>query len=92
MSRKDPVQNHKPKIGKEAAQWLAREIKAQEQRHAAIVAEQEALTPERERWYAEFLEIVQTRGFNVTGDQRRVIEPHEVPERPDREDAMRVVW
>jgi hypothetical protein len=40
------------------------------------------LAPEREKWVAEFLKIIQTYGFSVTGDTRRVIKPHEVPKKP----------
>ena len=86
------VQDSKPPRSPEAAEWLETEVAAQQARYEAIVAEQEALTAEREQWYAEFLHIIQTKGFNVTGDQRRVIEGDEVPEKPDRDDAMRVVW
>ena len=88
----DRVQHKKPPMSAEAREWLEQETDAQERRYAAIVAEQEALTPQREQWYAEFLEIVSTRGFNVTGDQRRVIPEDELPKRPDRDDAMKVVW
>ncbi len=86
------VQDSKPPRAEDAQAWLDEEVEVQQRRYEAIVREQEELTPERERWYAEFLQIVQTRGFNVTGDQRRVIPPEEVPEKPDRDDAMRVVW
>ena len=88
----DRVQNGKPPMSAEAREWLEAETAAQQRRYEGIVAEQEALTPDRERWYAEFLEIVSTRGFNVTGDQRRVIAEDELPEKPDRPDAMKVVW
>ena len=44
----------------------------------------EDLAPEREQWYREFLQIVQTRGFNANGDQRRVITAAEVPKKPNR--------
>jgi len=86
------VQHAKPARSAEAEEWLAAEAAAQEQRYRAICEEQEALTPERERWYAGFLEIVRTRGFNVTGDMRRTISADEVPQKPDRPDAMKVVW
>ncbi len=71
MAKKQYVQDDKPAMSAQARAWLDEEIKAQEVRFAAIVAEQEALTPEREKWYADFLHIIQTKGFNVTGDQRR---------------------
>lgn len=86
------VQDDKPARLDEAQAWLDEEIAEQHRRYEAIVAEQEALTPEREGWYAEFLQIIQSKGFNVTGDMRRVITPEEIPEKPDRDDAMRVVW
>lgn len=86
------VQHQRPPMSDEARAWLDSEIEAQIARHQAIVDEQEALTPQREQWYREFLETVATRGFNVTGDQRRVIAEDELPERPDRPDAMKVVW
>ena len=48
----------------------------------------EDLAPQRERWYREFLDIVQTKGFNVSGDQRRAIKPAEVPKKPKRPDRV----
>ncbi|MEL7538628.1 MAG: hypothetical protein AAFZ58_10675 [Pseudomonadota bacterium] len=86
------VQDHKPPRSKQAEEWLTEEIASQEQRYQAIIDEQTALTPEREKWYAEFLRIVSTKGFNVTGDMRRVITEEELPTKPDRDDAMKVVW
>lgn len=86
------VQDKKPPMTAEAKEWFDKEIASQEDRYKAIVDEQDGLIPEREQWYAEFLEIVQTRGFNMTGDTRRPIAKEEVPEKPDRPDAMRVVW
>lgn len=86
------VQDEKPPRSAEVEKWLEEEMEAQQRRYEAIVAEQEALTGKREGWYAEFLRIVQEKGVNVTGDIRRVVAPEEVPEKPDRPDAMRVVW
>ncbi|MEM8982348.1 MAG: hypothetical protein AAGC71_04940 [Pseudomonadota bacterium] len=86
------VQDDKPPVTPEAQAWLDEEAAAQVKRYEAIVAEQTALTPEREKWYAEFLHIVSTKGFNMTGDMRRVIPDDELPEKPDRDDAMKVVW
>ena len=86
------VQDEKPPMTKEARSWLEKEIETQEARYRTIVEEQDDLIPEREKWYAEFLEIVQTRGFSFTGDERRVISKEETPKKPDRPDAMRVIW
>lgn len=86
------VQSAKPARDAESESWLADEIADQQRRYDAIVAEQESITPQREVWYSNFLEIIQTRGYYVTGDQRRLIPKTEIPEKPDRPDAMRVVW
>ena len=86
------VQEQKPPRTAEAEAWLKDETAAQQRRYEAIVDEQTALTSEREAWYAEFLSIISTKGFNVTGDMRRVIGEDELPAKPDRDDAMKVVW
>ena len=88
----DRVQAHKPAREVEAQEWLAAELAEQQRRYAGIVAEMAAATPAREQAYAGFVEIIQRKGFNVTGDVRRVIPQEEVPGQPDRPDAMRVVW
>ena len=40
----------------------------------------------------EVLEIIQDKGYNVTGDTRRVVSDDEMPERPDTPDADKVIW
>jgi hypothetical protein len=83
------VQDQKPARSGEARAWLQDNILEQKKRHAAIQKEMnEDLAPQRERWYREFLEIVQTKGFNANGDQRRVIKPAEVPKKPKRPDRV----
>jgi len=86
------VQYVKPVRDAEAEAWLQEEISDQQRRYAGIVAEQEGNNAQREIWYAQFLEIIQTRGFYVTGDVRRLVSKEELPQKPDRPDAMRVVW
>lgn len=76
------VQDLKPARTKDAAAWLKENIAEQKKRYAAIVKEQDELGPEREKWVAQFLKIIQTDGFNVSGDMRRVIKPGEVPKKP----------
>lgn len=79
------VQDQKPGRPAEAKAWLQENILEQKKRHAAIQKEMnEDLAPQRERWYREFLEIVQTKGFNANGDQRRVIKAADVPKKPSR--------
>jgi len=86
------VQDEKPERSDEVKAWLDEEIDAQKIRHDTIAAEMEGLQEERNGWIAEFLKIIQNRGFNVNGDMRRQIADDEMPERPDRPDADKVVW
>ena len=81
------VQDAKPARSAEAKAWFQENVLEQKKRHAAIQKEMnEDLAPQRERWYREFLQIVQSKGFNANGDQRRVIKPAEVPKKPNRPD------
>ena len=82
MSFKDTLIEHDR--SREAAQWLEEEIAEQQARYEKIAADMEAMNEQREQWYAEFLERIQTYGFNEDGDRRRKIAPEDVPVRPDR--------
>lgn len=86
------VQDKRPPRTKEAEAWMKENVAEQKKRYAAIVKEQDELGPQREKWVAEFLRIIQTRGFNVTGDVRRVIKPSEVPKKPKGMKKHRVVF
>lgn len=68
----------------EAERWLKAETVDQKKRYRKIVAEQDALSPKREKWVAAFLERIQSKGFNVHADIRRVIAPEEIPAKPRR--------
>jgi len=76
------VQDMKPGRSREADAWFKENIAEQKKRYAAIVKEQDELAPQREKWVQEFLQIIQTKGFNVTGDTRRVIKPSEIAKKP----------
>jgi hypothetical protein len=68
-----------------AKAWLKREVREQAARYKRISTHiNETMHPQRERWYAEFLERIQTRGYSVTYDQLRKITPAEVPQKPKR--------
>jgi len=83
------VQDQKPARAAEAKAWVQENVLEQKKRHAAIQKEMnEDLAPQREQWYREFLQIVQAKGFNANGDQRRVIKPAEVPKKPNRPDKV----
>jgi hypothetical protein len=76
------VQDSKPAATKEALAWFKENVAEQKKRYAAIVKEQDELAPQREKWVAEFLRVIQTNGFSVSGDTRRVIKPEQVPKKP----------
>ncbi len=86
------VQDQKPPMIKEAKSWMEEEIAAQEVRYKTIVDEIDGKEEQREQWIEEFLSIIQTRGFHVTGDMTRKIPKEEIPNKPNRPDAMRVIW
>ncbi len=72
------------KRSREAASWLKKEIAEQKVRYRKIVAEQDAIAPKRDRWVAEFLERIQTRGYHVHFNTMRKIAAEEIPQRPKR--------
>jgi hypothetical protein len=78
------------KRSREVEAWLRQEKAEQKQRYDKIVAEQEALTPKRDKWVAEFLHRIQTRGTHVHFDQMRKVRPEEIPVKPKRK--FRVVF
>lgn len=86
------VQDVKPARKPDAQAWLKENVAEQKKRYAAIVKEQDELGPQREKWVAEFLKIIQTKGFNVTGDVKRVIKPNEVPKKPKGMKKHQVVF
>lgn len=74
-----------------ATAWIKREVREQNARYKRISRAINAeLAPQRERWYSEFLERIQTRGYSVTYDQLRKIPAGEVPKKPKRK--TRVVY
>ncbi|MDH5255716.1 MAG: hypothetical protein OEW72_07350 [Gammaproteobacteria bacterium] len=83
------VQDTKPARSAEAKAWVQENVLEQKKRHAAIQKEMNVdLAARREGWYREFLQVVQTKGFNANGDQRRVIKAADVPKKPNRPDKV----
>lgn len=72
------------KRSKEVKAWLKKEIAEQKVRYKKIAKEMDDLSPKRDKWIEEFFERIQTRGFNVHFDQRRQIQPEEIPKKPRR--------
>ncbi|NCG11120.1 MAG: hypothetical protein GWP33_08580 [Alphaproteobacteria bacterium] len=86
------VQHEKPPRSKKAEKWIEDECAQQVKRHATIVEEMESIQDKRDGWVAEFLKFVQVRGCYVTGDMRVKIPAEDIPKKPKRKDADRVVW
>ena len=78
------VQDDMPELTEAQREWLNVNLAEQAERHAAIVDDMEQLTEQRDQWIEEFLERIQTRGFNFNCDQLRQILREELPEKPDR--------
>ena len=72
------------KRSREAEAWLKKEIAEQKRRYRKIVDEQEALSPKRDKWIADFLQRIQTRGVHAHYDQMRKVRPEEIPVKPKR--------
>lgn len=78
------VQDKNPGRDKTAQAWMKENIAEQKKRWKKIYDRQESMWPQRRKWYAEFLKVIQTRGFNVDGDRLRKIPKSEVPKEPRR--------
>jgi hypothetical protein len=72
------------KRSRDTEAWLRKEVLEQIKRYRKIVREQDALTPKRDRWIAEFLQRIQTRGVHTHFDQMRKVRPEEIPTKPKR--------
>ena len=72
------------KRSREVESWIRKELVDQRKRYRKIVAEQEALSPKRDKWIAQFLQRIQTRGFHVHFNQLRKVRPEEIPVKPKR--------
>ncbi len=69
---------------REARRWLREESAEQARRYRSIVSEQEALSPKRNRWIADFLQRIQIRGYHMHFDQMRKIPASDIPSQPKR--------
>jgi len=79
------------KRSKAAEAWLEREIEEQLRRYRRIEHEMnEVLAKQRDKWIDEFLERIQTRGYNVHFNMLRKIRPQDIPTKPKR--RFRVVF
>lgn len=68
----------------EEEKWLKTEIAEQEARYQGIAKAMDDLAPQRDIWYEEFFDRIQTRGFSVDGDLRKKIPHEDLPIKPNR--------
>ena len=78
------VQDESPELTAEQRRWLEENLARQADRKEQIHADMEALSDQRDIWIDEFLQRLQTRGFNYNCDALRKIPGDEMPEKPDR--------
>lgn len=86
----DRVQDQAPPLTPKEKDWLHKNLEDQQLRHENIVADMEALAPQRDAWIEGFFERLQTRGFNYNCDKLRVIDADDLPKPPNRK--FRVVF
>ncbi len=78
------------KRSRDVEAWLRKEGADQKLRYRKIVKDQDALTPKRDKWIADFLQRIQTRGVHTHFNQMRKVRPEEIPTKPKRK--FRVVF
>ena len=76
--------NLRPEMTADEKAWFAEELQEQIARYETIVKEMGDLTAEREKWVADFLHRVKTRGFHWHAENRRVIPKEEIRPRYGR--------
>ena len=78
-------------VPEEVKEWIKSEIEAQEARFAKIEQEMKDLAGQREQWYQEFFDRLTTIGFNMDGDDKIVLDPSQLPVKPEGCEDQ-VVW
>ena len=81
---REKVQNQMPPRDADQQAWIDACATEQRARHQQIVADMDALSAQRDEWIEQFVERIQTLGFNYNCDAKRLIPEDEVPQRPDR--------
>jgi hypothetical protein len=75
----------------EVGAWIEEETREQEQRFAKIAGQMDDLKPQREKWYQQFFDRIQTIGYNTDADDKMPIPSEDIPVQPPGRDD-RVVW
>lgn len=80
------ILKNKPNRSAEVENWIAEEVSEQQTRYEKIAQEMNIdLAEQREVWIQEFYQRIQTTGFNVHADMKRIIKNEELFQKPDRE-------
>lgn len=74
----------------EAEAWIEEETREQEERFDKIAKQMDDLKPKREKWYQQFFDRIQNRGYNADADDKVKIAPEDIPLQDGREDQ--VIW
>ncbi len=87
MSKK--ILKQKPARTEEVEKWVADEVSEQRERYESIAHEMNVeIELQREQWYREFEQRIQTTGFNWHADNKKIIKPEEIYPKPDRENKV----
>ena len=89
MSFKDTFIEHE--VSPEVREWIKGEVEAQEKRYVKIDQAMKDLAPKREQWYQEFFDRITTLGYNMDGDDKMLIDPKDLPVKPEGCEDQ-VVW
>ena len=76
----------KPQRSESVQKWIDTEVAEQVERYKQIAKEMNVdLEDQREQWYREFEDRIQTTGFFWHADNKKVIRPDEIYPKPDGE-------
>ena len=79
-----PLGSIKHTQSKAVKSWIKNELKQQTTRFKKILEHMDEIAPKRDKWIANFLETITTRGTNIDGDLRNVVAKEDLPKKPKR--------
>lgn len=83
------ILQQKPPRSAEAEAWLAAQVAEQRERYGQIAqAMNDDLEEQREQWFREFEQRIQTTGFNRHADNKKIIRPEQIYPKPDRKNKV----
>lgn len=83
------ILKRKPKRTKAVEKWLAEEVAEQLARYQKIEQEMNVeLEAQREQWFREFEQRIQTTGFFWHADNKKIIKPEQIYKKPKRKNKV----